>query len=171
VISLQFDSMLSLAVGFTGHEETFWGRVALWKGLLNMSTNPLLGSGFESFWLGDRLAEIWENYWWHPNQAHNGYIEIYLNLGLIGLFLLIGVIVSGYKKICKVLLINFDYGRFQMAFLIIATIYNITEAAFKGLGLVWFIFLTIAVECPRPVTLSGLLKTPEFGGDEKIDDR
>ena len=36
------------------------------------------------------------------NQAHNGYIEIYLNLGWIGLALLGAIIVGGYRKIIKV---------------------------------------------------------------------
>ncbi len=83
------------------------------------------------------------------NEAHNGYLEIYLNLGLIGLFLLIGVIVSSYKKILKTFMFDFDYGRFQMGFLITALVYNIAESAFKGLHLVWYIFLLISVYIPK----------------------
>jgi hypothetical protein len=43
-----------------------------------------------------------------------------------------------------------------MSFLIITLIYNITEAAFKGLHLVWFVFLLIAIEYQPKSLISNL---------------
>jgi len=67
---------------------------------LQTDTNPLFGAGFESYWLGERTAKMWAmpEFWWHPNEAHNGYLELYLNLGIIGLCIFAGVIVATYKK-------------------------------------------------------------------------
>ena len=62
-----------------------------------------LGTGFESFWLGPRLDKIWSVYRWRPTQAHNGYLEIYLNLGWIGIMLLAVVIFTGYGTISSAL--------------------------------------------------------------------
>jgi len=65
-----------------------------------MRVNPWIGAGFESFWLGPRLNKLWAQYNFMPNQAHNGYIEIYLNLGgsvcvcLAGCF---GLVTERYK--------------------------------------------------------------------------
>ncbi len=48
-----------------------------------MKTNPLLGTGYESFWLGPRLQWFWQHAGLgHINEAHNGYLEVYLNLGI-----------------------------------------------------------------------------------------
>ncbi|MBI4684777.1 MAG: O-antigen ligase family protein [Nitrospirae bacterium] len=149
IFLVDFSAFLSASVDVTGHSQTFWGRTQLWKELITMVPNPLTGVGFESFWLGDRIAKLWEKHWWRPTEAHNGYIEIYLNLGWIGLFLLAGFIVSAYGKIRRLLLSDFDYGRFQMGFFIMIILYNITEAAFKGIHLMFIFLLFIGIEYPR----------------------
>jgi O-antigen ligase len=92
---------------------------------------------------------MWEKYSFHPNQAHNGYLETYLNLGVLGLCLLVGVIVSAYRKIKQELELNFEFGIFRLTLLIIVLLSNITEASFKGLSLMWFVFLLIGMEVPR----------------------
>jgi len=132
----------------TGHESTLMGRMELWRDCLAVHTNPLFGVGFESFWLGDRLHLVKEGRPWTPNEAHNGYLETYLNLGLIGLFMLFGLIVAAFRKIRLDLLRNPDWGRFQLGFLAAIVFLNLTEATFKGLSLTWFIFFIIALKDP-----------------------
>ena len=70
-----------------GRDSTLTGRTEIWTHVLWVAGNPLLGTGFESFWLGDRLANVWSIM---PGiqEAHNGYLEVYLNLGWIGVTLL-----------------------------------------------------------------------------------
>lgn len=149
-ILLGYDFLLSSTIDLIGHADTFWGRVQTWPQYIDlMDASPLIGTGYDSFWLGDRLKELWGQYRWHPTEAHNGYLGIYLELGIIGVILLIGVIFSALRNICKTFTTNFDFGVFQISFLIIILFYNITESAFKGLHLVWFIFFLIAMEYPR----------------------
>ena len=75
------------------------GRTLLWTALLEMDTNPILGTGFESFWLGERPKALEGIFFFIPNEAHNGYLETYLTLGSIGLLLLIGLFVATFWKI------------------------------------------------------------------------
>jgi exopolysaccharide production protein ExoQ len=148
-------------VDFTGHGATITGRGELWSELLALHTNPIFGAGFESFWLGDRLKTLWAKHWWQPTQAHNGYLETYLNLGLIGLSILIGLIIATFRKIRLELLRNFQFGRFRLGFLAAVVFYNWTEASFKGLHPVWFVFYIIAMDYPKaqfyPVEQSSLI--------------
>jgi O-antigen ligase len=137
-------------VGVSGHDATIAGRAELWGDLLALRTNPIFGVGFESFWLGGRLKTISESRWWHPTEAHNGYLEIYLDLGLIGLFMLAGLIIATFRKIRLALLRNFQFGRFRLGFLVATVFYNWTESSFRGLSFVWCIFYIIAMEYPRP---------------------
>jgi exopolysaccharide production protein ExoQ len=137
-------------VAFSGHGQTIAGRGDLWGELLAFHTNPIFGVGFESFWLGARLKTLWARHWWLPTQAHNGYLETYLNLGLVGLFLLIGLIIATFRKIRIDLLRNFEFARFRLGFLAAVVFYNWTEASFKGLHPVWFVFYIIAMDYPRP---------------------
>jgi O-antigen ligase len=125
------------------------GRTDLWAGLLGLHTNPILGTGFESFWLGERLKRLEGIFFFIPNEAHNGYLEIYLTLGLIGVFFLVGLFIATFRKIRLELFRNFDWGRYRLGFFAAVVVYNWTEAAFKTLSAVWFVFYIIAMDYPR----------------------
>jgi O-antigen ligase len=132
-----------------GRGSTMSGRTDLWAGLLELHTNPIFGTGFESFWLGERLKRLEGIFFFIPNEAHNGYLEIYLTLGLIGVFLLIGLFIATFWKIRLELFRNFDWGRYRLGFFAAVVVYNWTEAAFKTLSAVWFVFYIIAMDYPR----------------------
>jgi exopolysaccharide production protein ExoQ len=131
-----------------GRNPTLTGRTEIWDVVLNMDTNPILGTGFESFWLGKRLQKVWDLYWWHPNEAHNGYIETYLNLGLLGLVILAVLILSGYRTALDALGQEPSIGRLRLAFFVVALIYNCTESAFRIMNPIWFVFLIAIIDVP-----------------------
>jgi len=124
-----------------GRDPTLTGRTDIWKLVLSMERNPLLGTGFESFWLGSRLDKIWNIYWWHPNEAHNGYIEVYLNLGCMGLVLLAVLFVSGYRNAMSALRRDPNTGNIRLAYFVVTVVYNFTESAVRIMHPVWIVFL------------------------------
>ena len=133
-----------------GRDATLTGRTVLWEQVLAMGTSPFVGTGYDSFWLGKRVELFWDMYYWKPNQAHNGFLETYLNLGWIGVLLLSGIIVSAYRKIAARMVRTDHYQVLRMSLFVVALLSNLTEAYFKGLAEVWFVFLLIAIEYPRP---------------------
>jgi O-antigen ligase len=49
---------------------------------------PWLGYGYGAFWAANGGAEeVWRAFAWTPPNSHNGYIDTWLNIGLIGLFI------------------------------------------------------------------------------------
>jgi len=127
-----------------GRDPSLTGRTDIWKLVLGMAHSPLFGTGFDSFWLGKRLEHIWDIYWWHPVEAHDGYIDIYLNLGLVGLILLTLVLVAGYRNIIAAFRRDSRSGSLRMAYFVVAVAYNFTESAFKWMDPIW-IFLLLAM--------------------------
>jgi O-antigen ligase len=131
-----------------GRDSTLTGRTALWSQLLRVQVDPLFGTGFESFWLGHRVERLWSIYWWHPNQAHNGYLEIFLNLGWTGILLFGAVAAWGSRNIAAAFCRDPELGRIRLVFFVVAIVYNFTEAAFKGIHLVGIVFLLAATVGP-----------------------
>jgi O-antigen ligase len=99
------------------------------------------------YWTGERVHKITGIIGWPPNQAHNGYIETYLNLGAIGLCILCGWIVVAFRKTRIALIKDFHLGQFQLAFLLVILAYNYTEAAFKALHPIWTMFFLVSIGC------------------------
>ncbi len=148
-VSALFLNFGSGLVETVGRNSTLTGRTDLWKHLLATNTNPLLGTGFGSFWLGPRLERLWAIYWWHPNESHNGYLEIYLNLGWMGLLLLGVLIVSGYRHVIDMLRQESGVGKLCLAYFVAGLAYNFTEAGFKTMNLVWIAFLLAITIRPK----------------------
>ena len=136
-----FINTVGTLVHSLGRNSTLTGRTSIWKAVLSMHTNPLIGTGFESFWLGNRLEAVWNMSVKGIQEAHNGYIELYLNLGWVGLFLLGWLIASGYRNAIAAFRRGPHEGRLRLAFLSAALIFSLTEAGFRMLTPIWFAFL------------------------------
>lgn len=131
-------SLLSLI----NRNPTLTDRTDVWTLALSLKKNALVGCGFESFWMGPRLAKMRSVFKWGPTEAHNGYIEVFLQLGWVGLALLGAVIVSGYKAIIREWRRSSPTASLMLAYFVVGMIYNLTEAAFfRMMAPVWVIML------------------------------
>lgn len=139
-----FDAYENIVLAL-GRNPSLTDRTVVWADVLALQDRPVLGFGFESFWLGSRLDVLWEKWWWHPNQAHNGYIETYLNLGGIGVVLLGLLLLSTLRRISAQMTVDFDMARLRFALLFAIIVFNYTEAAFKAVHFVWTIFHIVAI--------------------------
>jgi hypothetical protein len=135
-----------LIVQAVGRDPTLTDRTEIWQLLLSMRTNPIVGTGYESFWLGARLQRVWLAFK-GVNEAHNGYLEIYLNLGAVGLFLLLCFLVAKYRRISQTVESESSFASFALALWTILLFYNVTEAAFKT-QLLWATFWVVAAAVP-----------------------
>jgi exopolysaccharide production protein ExoQ len=138
-----------LALEWLGRDPTLTDRTKIWQVLLNWNVNPLFGVGFEGFWLDTRIETIAGILGGlHINEAHNGYLETYINLGGVGLALTFAMILATYLKAQRDLSLDFHYGRFRLAYLVAFLAYNWTEAAFRTHCVPFFIFFLIAIDYP-----------------------
>jgi O-antigen ligase len=142
-------------VALLGRDPSLTDRTAVWADAIALQPSPIIGTGFESFWLGSRLDWMSAKWWWQPNQAHNGYIEIYLNLGFIGLFLFFALVISTFRKAAAGLTSepNFEFSRLRLAMLFAILSHNYTEATFKGVHLLWTMFHVVVINIPDRETV------------------
>jgi exopolysaccharide production protein ExoQ len=139
----------SLVTGALGRRADL-GRTDIWKASIAAADNPILGTGFESFWnvnvdkvsLGLRGYESGMIH--NLVSAHNGYIEVYLDLGWIGVCLIALIIVSGYRQAVACFRRDPQVGSLLLAYIATCSFYSITEVGFRVLTPSW-IFLLLAV--------------------------
>lgn len=144
-LSAAFD-LPELIVGSLGRNMTLTDRAFLWADLLAWPIDPVIGVGYDSFWLGQRLDHFIKVH--QVNEAHNGFLEVYLELGFIGLGLF-GFFLLGLFFRAKQSLINDGaYGQLRMAMLAVFVSYNITEAGYKATTLIFFTLLLVALQIP-----------------------
>ena len=139
-----------------GRDPTLTGRKDLWDLCLGLSGNPLVGTGFGSFWLGPRLETLWSVYFWHPIQAHNGYIELYLNLGWIGLLAFAFAMIGAGRRAVRTAAGDGPAAALWLAYFTVGLVYNCTEAAIVPMHPVWMCLVIAAigaseVDCSRSV--------------------
>jgi exopolysaccharide production protein ExoQ len=129
-----------------GRDSTFSGRTDIWADVIPLAQNPLVGAGFESFWLSpyvhQRLAILMPGL--PLNEAHNGYIEIYLELGFVGLALLLLVLFDGYRRSVRAFHREPALASLFIAYIMTIMIYCLTEAGFRMVGAIW-VFLLLSV--------------------------
>lgn len=123
-------------------------RTTVWNDLLSRVENPILGVGYEMYWSGQRLARS-INEMTGIVQAHNGYLETYLNIGAVGLFILIACIVSGLIKISKSFDDNYAQTVLRLSFAVPIIVYNWTEATFKPVSNTFVILLLCMIDISR----------------------
>ena len=98
--------------------------------------------------MGARLERIWQMT--ERNQeAHNGYLEVYLNLGWVGVGLLANAVFFGYRNALTIFRRNPHAGRIRLAFFTAGVIYSLTEAGFRMMSPIWITFL-LAIACDPP---------------------
>jgi exopolysaccharide production protein ExoQ len=129
---------------------TLTGRTLLWQAIWKMVLeHPLFGYGFGAFWLGEDgpSAYIWSVTNWKPSFSHNGYMEIILQTGFIGLTLFIATLFVNVMNAIK--LINQDKRAermFMLQFLLFSVFYNIAESTLLApKSIFWILYLAITI--------------------------
>lgn len=102
---------LDLIFGLVGRNTSLTGRVPLWEDLVTRvwAQKPLLGYGYGAFWNQEsaRLSLQARHRWAYPILfADNGYLDILLNTGLIGLLLFLGFFVTTGIRSTRVFIKN-----------------------------------------------------------------
>ncbi len=139
----------SVVTGALGRRSDL-GRSDIWKAAIAASDSALFGTGFESFWNVnvEKVANGLRGYWGPTAHnlvsAHNGYIEVYLDLGWIGVCLIASIFVSGYRQAIKCFRHNPEVGSLILTYIATCAFYSITEVGFRVLTPSWF-FLLLAV--------------------------
>jgi len=121
------------ALTILGRDPTLTGRTTIWKLLTYpIAMHPLLGYGFYAFWLGRKgaSANVLAAAHWDFGFAHNGYLEIVLQLGFVGLafFAITYFDALRYARLATTKRTNSGID-WYVGLLMMVLVYNLDEAA------------------------------------------
>lgn len=128
---------------------TLTDRTELWQAvLMSISKHPWSGYGFNAFWMGmqGESAALMLRVGWFPKHAHNGCLDLLLDLGIVGLGTFLAGYVSLWSKVGR--LLRSAAGPYPMwlcAYLAFMFIYNLTESSILVQNnLFWILYVSAA---------------------------
>jgi len=142
-----------------GRDATLTGRDMIWQDmLLSIKENPFFGVGYNAFWVGEvgLSSEIFSDYYWNINQAHNGYVDIVNELGFIGLGFFMLVLVQSFFRAFRFIQLNPAEGLTFLLVMLALVISNLAERTFcRQTSLGWFMFLIALVSISQVGVITG----------------
>ena len=113
---------------FLGRDNTLTGRTDVWAAVLPaIDRRPLLGYGFGSFWTDARRDQ------YDIPTAHNGYLDVMLELGQVGLVFYTVWLLSCARQLHFALAEDYEWASLAICFLLMSLVYNATESALNSL--------------------------------------
>lgn len=149
VVSLNFEA----ALGLVGKDVSLTGRVPLWGYLLDQArARPWLGYGYSAFWLGwtgpsEFVSHVTGG--WYPSHAHNGLLNLALQLGLIGVALfLLGLASALYHALRGLVDGPPAGGIFTLSMISFLLFTSISESTILTYDSMFWLLYTVAVFLP-----------------------
>jgi O-antigen ligase len=120
-------NVITILADMVGRDPDLTGRDIVWERLWPIAMrNPILGTGFGGFW----IEPMWLADNRTINQAHNGYLDIFIMSGAVGLLLFFLYIIASLKKATTLFGYNKYWGSFVITMLLISLFHNFTESSY-----------------------------------------
>jgi len=131
-----------------GRNPTLTGRTEIWKAVLEQQTDRVFGHGYNIFWDTDSGKTVIEGLM-QINSTHNGFLETYVDGGLVGVSLLIFMMLVVGRRVIDRLFAKHPLGRMGLVFWLLAILYNFSETSFLRMDILWFSLLMLTILCPQ----------------------
>jgi exopolysaccharide production protein ExoQ len=134
-----------------GRDATLSGRIDIWSALFpKIMDHPWLGYGYSSFWLGlesQPSSDLWSILHWHVPHSHNGFLDLVVELGVVGLgIFLAGFVMSIRRGLLWARIERSAIGLWPLVFLSFTFLFNLTEGSIlRQDNLLWVLYVATSV--------------------------
>ncbi|HCF28260.1 MAG TPA: polymerase [Cyanobacteria bacterium UBA11049] len=149
-IGTLFVSHQDAVFGALGRDATLTGRTRIWDAVLDMIwQSPWLGYGYSAFWLGQegKSAYVWRAANFQAGYSHNGFLDLWAELGLLGLSMCaISLLKSYFQAIFLARRINTADGLWPLICLTLGLLTNTTEGTLlKQNNIFWVLYVAVTI--------------------------
>lgn len=137
-----------------GKDPTLTGRTTFWEIATDavQAHKPILGFGRGGFWISSHIVLIANRMGGYiPPHAHNGFVEVFLDLGNLGYYLLLASFAITWYRVLKQAYQTRKAADFMpLSFMVFYTINNITESYTLYLtNIFWPLYIAISLNANR----------------------
>jgi len=116
-----------------GKDTTFSSRTMIWKIIKeHMNGAPYLGTGYGAYWTGptpDSPSFVFIHLmYFYPAEAHNGYLEVVNDLGLVGLLALLAFVFWYMRQGIQLMRFDRNQAALYLAFMYEQMVINMSES-------------------------------------------
>lgn len=148
-VLLAVSSEWKSALSALGKNATLTGRTAIWTVVLErIAERPWLGYGYAAFWTGwgGESAAVWRAVGWKTPHSHNGFLDLWLDLGLVGVLIcLAGLAVATRHAVATARATRTAEGLWPLAIVVFVVLYNLTESALLRQNSIFWVLYATAV--------------------------
>jgi O-antigen ligase len=135
-------------VEIIGRDLTLTGRTDIWESLNRaIDQRPWLGYGFGAFWVDEHGPRFWvqRDVAWNVIGAHNGWLEIMLAVGRLGLIL---VLIQLTVMIVRAARFGLDpiAGVYPPVLLAMTLVYSFSESYLLAQNVFWLLYVIVAAK-------------------------
>ena len=146
-IALAVITDVDAALGVFGKDATLTGRTELWEfAAATIGDRLWYGYGYGAFWqVSTRAQSIYAAIGWDAWHAHNGLLELGLNLGVIGIVLfLAGYVAALFHGTSALLSGAREEGIWILGFMTFMLLGNLTESSVLEQNAYWILYVATA---------------------------
>lgn len=137
-------------LGLFGRDTTLTGRTDVWDLVWSeIQDRYWLGYGYQAFWVDPvgPATRVWQELKWDAPEAHNGYLELWLGLGLIGLMTVAASLVANFVLACKASRSpDRETSYWAVLYLVFFISYNLSESLIlEQNDIFWVLYVAIVV--------------------------
>jgi O-antigen ligase len=172
VASLISLNLETIVVDFLGKDLEFNGRTPVWTLAIEKALQqPWIGYGYSGFWSSEEAQYVISRTWLakeNPNEiyhAHNGFLDLFLQLGLLGTILFIISFTTLLKRVVTLVTLNRNVESFWMLEILAIDLFiNLSESAImlSSNNIYWIVYVMIsfssALECSK-ISKNGIIAT------------
>jgi len=146
----------SLLLASLGRDATLTRRTEIWTAVWTaISSHMALGYGFSSFWAGfhGESARVAARLGFVARHAHNGFLDLWLELGIAGLFLFVAGYLQAVSNGGKLVRMSHDpLATWPLQYLAFVLLYDLAEGPIlRQNNLYWALYVAVVVSAAQAV--------------------
>ena len=133
-LTLLFMTNAGSLVEAAGKDMTFTGRSEIWPAVMDrIVERPWLGHGYNAYWVEDAPGKLWlwSEISFEAQNAHNGFLETLLGLGIVGATLMAWMVIRTLLFGLYATALANDPRRFAVPLILTILVVSVSESIFS----------------------------------------